>query len=178
MQFPFKRTRQNNKSSSFACFLRFNPLRYLDHLPGKPVLNLSSDQNFPSKTYFRSASYSTPAPRTIRAAQGGWPAAISTCQYPMPFNDPWKRFKGPGRPSNAGWHLPLPPGFKNRPFAHPSPDLPEPAGGPKNGPKTRVYANTWHAYANHRHKTLPFTRLEAVLMDIKPIGRGLTVSAV
>jgi hypothetical protein len=57
-----------------------------------------------------------------------------------------------------------------------SADLSELAGGPKSGPKTQVYANTWRVYANHRHKTLTFTRLEAVFMAKKPIGHGLTVS--
>jgi hypothetical protein len=62
---------------------------------------------------------------------------------------------------------------KNVQSASPAPDTPEPAERSKTDQKTRLYANTWHVYANRRHKTPPFIQLEAVLMDIKPIHPGL-----
>lgn len=73
---------------------------------------------------------------------------------------------------------PLPSIRKNGVSAVPGPNFPESSRGPKTGPKTRLYANTWHVYANRRHKTLPFTRLAAVLMVIKPIHSGLSLLGV
>lgn len=79
-------------------------------------------------------------------------------------------------PTPDGIHLPTP-DSKNGSSAGAGPATPEPAPGSKTGPLTRLYANTWHVYANRRHKTPPFTRLGAVLMAIKPIGSGLTLFA-